>query len=187
MGGPSLPFQNSNVCLCVVPSSVDMGAEFAMQQNGVFDVSMNMMQPEVYQPSHATHFWFTAPVYMSDVGALVLTTRVETGLWRLFGPFAIELWGATVGCTFALAAVLILISAISPPVGGDTWAALSWKGIATSVYHAWAFLMGGEDFEWLNWPGRCMRLTFLFLVLILAATYTANLAAFFTAPAYQVH
>ena len=34
-----------------------------------------------------------------------------------------------------------------------------WKpriiSIVTSLYHSFVMLLGGEDYEWLNWPGKC--------------------------------
>jgi hypothetical protein len=51
-----------------------------------------------------------------------------------------------------------------------------------TFYHATAMLLGGEEYEWVTWPGRVLRIAFLFVVLILVSTYTANLAAFFSRP-----
>ena len=63
--------------------------------------------------------------------------------------------------------VLLLVSDVSYELGG-------------TVYHVFEALLGGEDLEWLTPPRRVMRLGLLFAVLVLQATYTANLAAFFT-------
>ncbi|CAK0841410.1 unnamed protein product, partial [Prorocentrum cordatum] len=65
--------------------------------------------------------------------------------------------------------------------------AITPESIAQSSYHAWAAFLGGEDYEWVSWPGRCLRLGLLFLILIVISTYTANLAAFFTRPVYEIH
>ena len=43
-----------------------------------------------------------------------------------------------------------------------------------------------SDFGHHRWSGRILRAGLLFLVLITGATYTANLAAYFTAPAIVV-
>eukprot|EP00966_Prymnesium_polylepis_P273904 6327337-Prymnesium_polylepis.1 len=45
-----------------------------------------------------------------------------------------------------------------------------------AVYHATAAILGGEDHESRNWPSRILRLGLLLMILVLQATYTANLA-----------
>eukprot|EP00961_Rhodomonas_salina_P078061 1048332-Rhodomonas_salina.3 len=70
--------------------------------------------------------------------------------------------------------------------------------IAEAFYHALAMLLGGEDQEWISWPGhqpyslrfcytcpvltsctglpgRVLRLGMLFVVLIVGATYTGSI------------
>jgi len=53
-------------------------------------------------------------------------------------------------------------------------------------YHVFAALLGGDDYDLYHVPkiGRVFRLGILFLALVLSAVYTANLAAFLTAPTY---
>ena len=46
--------------------------------------------------------------------------------------------------------------------------------------------MACKQYEWMTWPGRILRIGLLFFVLVMTATYTANLAAFFTQPTYQI-
>ena len=63
-------------------------------------------------------------------------------------------------------------------------------GIATSLYHTTAVCLGGEESEWAysaRWPVRLLRIALLLCVLVLVATYTANLAAFFTADTSKVY
>ena len=48
--------------------------------------------------------------------------------------------------------------------------------IFKAQYHSWATLLGGEDHKWMLVSGRIFRITLLFVVLIIGATYTANLA-----------
>jgi hypothetical protein len=45
---------------------------------------------------------------------------------------------------------------------------------------------GGEDYEWLSAELRVLRISLLALVLVTCSTYTANLAAFFNRPAFEV-
>ena len=41
-----------------------------------------------------------------------------------------------------------------------------------SVYHMLCALLAGEDYEWLTWPLRIIRVGLLLVVLIVNATYT---------------
>ncbi len=63
------------------------------------------------------------------------------------------------------------------------------RGTATSLYHTTAVCLGGDESEWADsamWPARLLRIALLLNVLVLVATYTANLASFFTADATTV-
>jgi hypothetical protein len=42
-------------------------------------------------------------------------------------------------------------------------------------------MSGGEDYEWLGPPFKLLRIAYLLFVLIVGATYTANLAVRFAA------
>jgi hypothetical protein len=125
---------------------------------------------------------YTAPWYSSYLAGLVLKTEAEVGLWRMFEPFTPSLWFAIVGSIFIASFMMVVLAALVE--GRST---LSVDGSAKAVYHAWAAMLGGEDYEWVNWPGRILRLSILFLVLLTGSTYTANLAAFFTKPRFVIH
>eukprot|EP01065_Artemidia_motanka_P020813 TRINITY_DN2484_c0_g1_i1.p1 TRINITY_DN2484_c0_g1~~TRINITY_DN2484_c0_g1_i1.p1 ORF type:complete len:539 (+),score=125.08 TRINITY_DN2484_c0_g1_i1:46-1662(+) len=170
-----------------VPKSEDYVTSSLQQLLGDFDMSVEGIEPEIYGRGGDV-FEYTAPLYSSEYGGLVLKTTNTVSLWRLFGPFTLSMWLLVVGCIFFLAFLIVIIDALSPQQGEREFkAAFRPSNIVVSVYHAWAFILGGEDYEWLSWAGRFIRLTFLFVVLILGATYTANLAAFFTAPSFKIH
>lgn len=61
------------------------------------------------------------------------------------------------------------------------------RSLLHSHYHTFAAYLQGDDYEWVSGPERLLRLGLLFLVLISISTYTANLAAFFTAPNVVIH
>ncbi|CAK0904899.1 unnamed protein product [Prorocentrum cordatum] len=124
------------------------------------------------------------PFFSSDNTALVLKTKKDMGLWRLFEPFTPSLWIAVACNVFLVGMTINLLEGLS---SGRLKGAITPDAVAQSHYHAWIALLGGEDYEWVSWPGRCLRLGLLFLVLIVISTYTANLAAFFTTPVYDVH
>jgi len=49
-----------------------------------------------------------------------------------------------------------------------------------------AALLSGEDGEWITGSSRMLRIALLFLVLIIVSCYTANLAAFFISPQFNL-
>ena len=53
--------------------------------------------------------------------------------------------------------------------GGGAWDALrgSTATFFANVYHVFAIFTGGEEYEWVGWPERTLRLGFLFTTLIL--------------------
>lgn len=112
------------------------------------------------------------PVYlMSDTGSygsLFLQTKAADVGWRLFHPFTVSLWG-----------ILVAVAAF-----GLGQASPCKRCCQGSVPRAW--VLSGEDYEFVTWPGLVLLLGMLFFVLVTSATYTDNLTAFFTAPALHV-
>ena len=43
-------------------------------------------------------------------------------------------------------------------------------------YHAYAAMLGGDDFVWETWPARIFRLGLLVFAVVILSTFTANLA-----------
>eukprot|EP00666_Eupelagonemidae_sp_cell4sb_P003180 gene3180-15831_t len=132
----------------IVNTSLDMIQEHHSLKEGVVDVIVAGLDTSNVMPDAAEGVWFSTPIYQSETGALVYRTTFGSGLWRMFLPFSVHLWGVTVGCTFFLALVITFIDTLSSKQR-DAMQALSVQGVASSVYHAWAFLIGGEDYEWL--------------------------------------
>eukprot|EP01065_Artemidia_motanka_P020814 TRINITY_DN2484_c0_g1_i2.p1 TRINITY_DN2484_c0_g1~~TRINITY_DN2484_c0_g1_i2.p1 ORF type:complete len:538 (+),score=117.54 TRINITY_DN2484_c0_g1_i2:46-1659(+) len=171
-----------------IPAGRNLAENTIQGLAGGYDIGITAVQAAAYKRPLSQAFRYTAPLYSSEYGGLVLKTTNTVSLWRLFGPFTLSMWLLVVGCIFFLAFLIVIIDALSPQQGEREFkAAFRPSNIVVSVYHAWAFILGGEDYEWLSWAGRFIRLTFLFVVLILGATYTANLAAFFTAPSFKIH
>ena len=66
----------------------------------------------------------------------------------------------------------------------------AFQAMTTSLYHTTTVCLGGDETEWAfsaMWSVRLLRAALLLCVLVLASTYTANLAAFFTADATTVY
>lgn len=145
-----------------------------------------------------TRIYQTAPFHNSYYTGIVLKTKKPYSTFRFLDPFTASMYltmALVVLGTSALLSVLDLIwPADSSGLRGKhrlcdgrndliefilTWA----KGI----YHITCATLGGEDYEWLTWPLKILRTGLLMLILIVNATYTANLAAFLSAPSVQVH
>eukprot|EP00746_Dinoflagellata_sp_MGD_P033745 gnl/MRDRNA2_/MRDRNA2_180606_c0_seq1.p1 gnl/MRDRNA2_/MRDRNA2_180606_c0~~gnl/MRDRNA2_/MRDRNA2_180606_c0_seq1.p1 ORF type:complete len:430 (-),score=48.22 gnl/MRDRNA2_/MRDRNA2_180606_c0_seq1:225-1469(-) len=142
--------------------------------------SIHKTLPNVSQGMTTT----SVPMVMSK---FLVTIRKEQGsvtLLRFLEPFHWKLWLAIVVALFAISGAIVLIHVISPLAG--QWGTVSLRFALTTVYHTWAAFLGGEDYEWLTTPAKILRIALLFLVLISSATYTANLAAFFTKPNFKM-
>jgi len=131
----------------------------------------------------------TGTFYNDKIGAIVAKTSKPLRMFRLFDPFEPILWAAILSSLFLIALVIVLLNLISP---GEEFQELTIRErvqceqILRSMYHMFAAALGGEDYEWVTWPSRILRLAVLFLVLISVSSYTANLAAFFTSPAFKI-
>ncbi|CAE8644101.1 unnamed protein product [Polarella glacialis] len=152
---------------------------------GIIDSSV----PEVQSIRMADTWECTTAFLDSSAGAMVLKTTQVVGLFRLFDPFTGELWGAIVGTIFAAAFLLVLLNMLAP---SQEFARLSLRqrlpsceSSLMSVYHMFAAALGGEDYE-ITWEGRLLRIAILFFVLIIASSYTANLAAFLNSSPFTV-
>eukprot|EP01062_Namystynia_karyoxenos_P020908 TRINITY_DN17931_c0_g1_i1.p1 TRINITY_DN17931_c0_g1~~TRINITY_DN17931_c0_g1_i1.p1 ORF type:complete len:530 (+),score=116.54 TRINITY_DN17931_c0_g1_i1:122-1711(+) len=158
--------------------------------SGQTDASVVHISQEMYQVDLLETFVYTTPLWTSYNGALVYRERAPSSLWRLFDPFTPLMWAMCATCIGLLTGTMLLVARISP-VAHRRDPATDFRAriirLTYSVYHSFAFMLGGEDIEWFTWSGRVLRLTFLFTVLIITSTYTANLAAFFTAPAWKIH
>eukprot|EP01065_Artemidia_motanka_P024179 TRINITY_DN28806_c0_g1_i1.p1 TRINITY_DN28806_c0_g1~~TRINITY_DN28806_c0_g1_i1.p1 ORF type:complete len:494 (+),score=144.21 TRINITY_DN28806_c0_g1_i1:50-1483(+) len=129
----------------------------------------------------------TVPVIDDVSSAFVHKTRASVRLARFLDPFTPQLWMAVVLCVISAAALMLVLRALQLPgcLGVREWC----KYACRTVEVGWAVLLGGDDYDWseLGYPGQLLQLGILFFVLIIVATYTANLAAFFTKPSFEIH
>ena len=162
-----------------------MTAPRQMLNNGALDMIMD--DPRViYSASDSGGVALSIPVVVLSQSLLVYKEKVARDMWSMFGPFDGDLWLALSAATVAIAVTMICLHALAteqdflkPCLSPSVW--------LRSLYHAWAALLGGEEHESTTWSSRILRMGMLFLILIIGATYTANLAAFFTAPSVIVH
>jgi len=123
---------------------------------------------------------YSAPMYSQEMRVLLLKQKAPISFFRFLEPFHWKLWLVIVAALFVVSGVMVLIHVI---VLGGTF---SLKFAVNTVYHSWAAFLGGEDYEWLTAPAKILRIALLLLVFISGATYTANLAAFFTKPSFNL-
>ena len=124
---------------------------------------------------------------MLNLEHVVLTKRTvrPVSMLSVFDPFTLELWLTLLGTILFGALVMTLITALS---GAESPSATIAR-FPGFVYHTFAALLGGEEYDLYHCPmwGRIYRLGLLWIVLITSATYTANLAAFLAKKDYIVH
>lgn len=125
------------------------------------------------------------PFYVSQQNVLVMKTQVPDSFWRLAEPFESSVWVGVVLTILLFACGLAVLRRVNPRT---TEQAVTLRGTADALYHSTAaFLQGDEETGvWPRGPSRLIRVAMLLFVLVVNATYTANLAAFFTAPAVQL-
>lgn len=121
------------------------------------------------------------PFASAPLSGLVKKTKMPTNLFAWVSPFSSSLWIAVLGGTVALAVAMHSLASLDPDNEAEP---ASW---ILTLYHSFAILVGGEDYEFLSGPLKLVRLGVLTFVLILVSTYTANLASFFTKPAWSIH
>uniref|UniRef100_A0A7S0RRU7 Ionotropic glutamate receptor C-terminal domain-containing protein n=1 Tax=Pyramimonas obovata TaxID=1411642 RepID=A0A7S0RRU7_9CHLO len=140
-------------------------------------------------------FAFTAPVYRSDVSAVVKLSRGSTDLWAFLTPFSTGLWLASLAGMGIVALILLVIDGLNLVEEGASLGhalrqlgtALSFENYFVSFYHSCAVILQGDDYGWPSSPEQVLRSGWLLCSLIMVATYTANLAANLSAPRLAVH
>jgi hypothetical protein len=126
------------------------------------------------------------PSAMVHVAVLGLKKKRDPNMMQFVTPFAADVWLTLGACVLLGAAVIVaLMFAEERSMHKE----VRKEEILWSVYESFAALLNHESIEsryisivMASPLGRVFRLALLFLVLIVTATYTANLAAFLTAP-----
>eukprot|EP00929_Paragymnodinium_shiwhaense_P096119 TRINITY_DN57625_c0_g1_i1.p1 TRINITY_DN57625_c0_g1~~TRINITY_DN57625_c0_g1_i1.p1 ORF type:complete len:528 (-),score=35.24 TRINITY_DN57625_c0_g1_i1:208-1791(-) len=156
----------------------------------LIDGSLDMVFSDSTIPPHAhakdiSHLG--VPFITQYTRALVYKSTKGVDRWALFGPFSGDLWFAVIVFIFLFAMAIVVLQLLDVQNRGRLKDELMPRSLVKALYHSLAAALGGEDYRWTTGSGRVLRLGLLFLVLILLPTYTANLAAFYTAPAFIVH
>jgi ABC-type amino acid transport substrate-binding protein len=163
----------------------------AAVQSGAVDIGFaHLHESRSFTPDNAHKVTYSQPFYQSMSGAMVLRTkRKASRLFQLFDPFTPSLWAAIIASIGVAAALTIVLDVLAPSEDIDepVLKRLSLERWVKSLYQMVATLLGGEDYEWVTWPARILRIGVLFMVLFVTSTYTAELAAFYTTPSFAIH
>ena len=125
-------------------------------------------------------FRTTAPFAYFHHTGLVARQDAGSQFFALFDPFEPALWGALALSLFVAAALVLGIEALQPgfTVHDCDWVTAT-NRYGRASYHMWSLLLGGEaESIPLTASSRLLRLGIHFIILVIVATYTANLAAF---------
>ena len=183
-------------CVASPAYDVDSATGLTMLQAGTVDLIISDLSPAVVQQDLSV--LKTTPFHNSYFSGLVLKTSKPYSLFRFMDPFDLNMYltmlAVIVGTAFLLSALdVIWPTDVSSLRGkhrlcdGHNDVRDFFGAFTSSVYHMSAATLGGEDYEWLTWPLKVLRIGMLLVVLVVNATYTANLAAFLSAPSTKVH
>ena len=139
--------------------------------DGVCDVCWTTVDQEADMSASMPH---TIPFYTMYYSTLVQKSFKAANGWGVFQPFTEELWLATVLTTVLIAITIALIRAAKS--SEPSFIKLSFN----SLYHSSAALLQDDDMEWNGWQAKWARLVTIFFSLIITASYTASLTAYFT-------
>ncbi|KOO30996.1 hypothetical protein Ctob_015349, partial [Chrysochromulina tobinii] len=121
----------------------------------------------------------SAPFHDSFNSGLALKTSKPVEYFRFLEPFSPDLYVLIFGFAFVCAAMYILVDIVVPTYPRP--------GVVKTVYSSVAALFHGEDYLYVTWPSRIIRIGMLLVVVIVNAHYTANLTVFLSAPSTRVH
>ena len=142
----------------------------------------------MFPPGDTSSYTYTAPIWFDAWTGLVLQTRREETMLGALEPFGISLWVALLIFLLAVIPSLLVLLAVLTSSAEKPRKLRALPGtLAHALYHSLAICLAGEDYVWHSGAARLLRLGLLIVVLVLQATYTANLAAIFTRPVFKTH
>jgi len=173
----------------VIPTDVLPAAPFTPADFNDSDAMLFIKSAEyMYTQRGADELTVTASLLDTFFAGVTLKVPKPASPFRLFDPFATDLWLANLSCFFGAAILLIIFNAIAPSKEFAEYPLkdrVNSESVGLSFYHMISMLLSGEDYEFATAPQRILRVGLLFVVLVTSASYTANLAAFFTAPSFS--
>eukprot|EP01064_Diplonema_japonicum_P032781 TRINITY_DN6257_c0_g2_i1.p1 TRINITY_DN6257_c0_g2~~TRINITY_DN6257_c0_g2_i1.p1 ORF type:complete len:489 (+),score=91.64 TRINITY_DN6257_c0_g2_i1:1132-2598(+) len=145
-------------------------------EDGVVTMLPHELAPSSFTPEMKANFVTTQPFVSFTYSAMVRADTTDNDMWSIFEPFALEVW-------MAILTVVVVLSFVFWVLESNT-KDISPKGLARGVDFVMSSLLGGMEYDGVRRDGRVgrfLRVGFLFFILIVTATYTANLASILTA------
>ncbi|KAL1498698.1 hypothetical protein AB1Y20_014009 [Prymnesium parvum] len=124
---------------------------------------------------------FTPELFSSPYRVLLKRTTREVTRFAFLDPFSTELW-LMVLFSIVCSAVVMAAIEVTYPYQDNTRVSMSAARFAKLCYHSVSLIQQQDDFEWITPPMRLLRISMMFVGIILTGSYTANLAAFFSTP-----
>ena len=193
-----------DVLLADLSSALQRGCSAQPVEQCLFDFAQAELRPPQVAQFERSAALFTPPIYTARYSGLVRFGERPISPWRIVEPLAPDAWMATGAVLAAISLLMGLVNALAPEgrprslsaslralcraaAGGPrtlaSGLASAASQTATAMYHTSATCLGGEVYEWQpTWASRLLRTSLLLFVIVLVATYTANLASFCTRP-----
>lgn len=164
-----------------------LGPEWSAWSGCIFDVSRGLLDMCV------GNFWetslrrsvvtFSTPLINEHFYMMVPKPKVKddviTQLALVFEPFTPSLWAVIVVATFLVGIMYTILGSKRRVTYGRRCIKFTPRDIATNIYFSWAELLQGADLSRVkNTAQRIVAIAWSFFILIIIASYTANLAAF---------
>ncbi|KAL1498694.1 hypothetical protein AB1Y20_014005 [Prymnesium parvum] len=129
---------------------------------------------------------FTPELYTTPLRVLLKRSTREVKLFAFLDPFSTELW-LMVLLTIACSAVVMAAIEVTYPYKNRTHVSMNAARFAKLCYHSVSLIQQQDDFKWITPPMRLLRISMMFVGIILTGSYTANLAAFFSTPQSTIY
>ncbi|XP_018651449.1 putative glutamate receptor, AMPA, partial [Schistosoma mansoni] len=146
--------------------------------------------PLTINKERSQDLFFVGPFMEDTLGILLNTPEQNEELFQMFLPFRYDIWLCVIGSIF-IAAFLITIFSIISPFSAWNLAIPGATSDEISIYHSVWFtvggmLMQGQELRAIACSARTVTLLYWLLVLVIQATWQADLTAFLTRNVIQI-
>ncbi|CAH8551844.1 unnamed protein product [Schistosoma rodhaini] len=146
--------------------------------------------PLTINKERSQDLFFVGPFMEDTLGILLNTPQQNEELFQMFLPFRYDIWLCVIGSIF-IAAFLITIFSIISPFSAWNLAIPGATSDEISIYHSIWFtvggmLMQGQELRAIACSARTVTLLYWLLVLVIQATWQADLTAFLTRNVIQI-
>ncbi|CAI2728296.1 unnamed protein product [Schistosoma spindalis] len=146
--------------------------------------------PLTINKERSQDLFFVGPFMEDTLGILLNIPEQNEELFQMFLPFRYDIWLCLIGSIF-IAAFLITIFSIISPFSAWNLALPGATSDEISIYHSVWFtvggmLMQGQELRAIACSARTVTLLYWLLVLVIQATWQADLTAFLTRNTIQI-